>query len=83
MLYTTYLACKSSAMLMGRIEGGKMILIPYKYSKLDTKTGKTYEHTYTEKEKQEMKERLQNGEKMGDIMKSFRERLTDKDWVEV
>ena len=58
------------------------MLLPYKYSRLDTKTGKVYEHIYTEEEMKEIDERLKKGEDMQIIMKSFRERFTDKDWIE-
>ena len=58
------------------------MLLPYKYSRLDTKTVKVYEHIYTEEEMKEIDERLKKGEDMQIIMKSFRERFTDKDWVE-
>lgn len=56
---------------------------PYKYSKANIKTGKVYEYTFTEKDMEEMGERLKKGEKMADILKSIRERLTDADWQEV
>lgn len=58
-------------------------MIPSKYNKTDTKTGKTYEHNFTEEEQAEIDDRLKKGEKMSDILKSFRERFTDDDWIEV
>lgn len=58
-------------------------MIPSKYNRSDFKTGKTYEHIFTEEEQAEIDSRLQKGEKISDILKSFRERFTDEDWIEV
>ena len=58
-------------------------MIPYKYSKADVKTGKTYEHIFTTQEQDEMKTRIKSGENIEQVLRDIRKRLTDDDWVEV